>query len=247
MRLVQLDKHNTLFPPVENALAQPNGLLAFGGDLSCERLQAAYQQGIFPWFSPQEPILWWSPDPRAVLFPNELHISRSMIKFMRKTRWHCTLNHAFTQVITACTEHRDDNCWIDGTIQQAYCHLHQLGLAHSVEVWQQEKLIGGLYGVAQGSLFCGESMFSRVANASKVALFTFCDHFVQHGGILIDSQIINPHTASLGVREISRNHYLDYLYRHQHDVLAAGCWLPQALPSLDVSIRNQQSDKMGMK
>lgn len=236
MRIAQLDKHTTFFPSVKHALTQPNGLLAFGGDLAPERLKAAYQQGIFPWFSAEEPILWWSPDPRAVLFPKELHVSRSMIKFMRKINWHCTLNYAFAHVIAACAERSDNDSWIDHSIQQAYCHLHQLGLAHSVEVWQQEKLIGGLYGVAQGSLFCGESMFSRAPNASKIALFTFCTHFMHHSGILIDSQIINPHTASLGAREISRHHYLEYLYRHQNDRLAYGCWQPQALSKIDAKL-----------
>ncbi len=156
------------FPSPELALREPNGLLALGGDLTAPRLLAAYQRGIFPWFNPGEMILWWSPDPRAVLFPEDLHISRSMRRFIRHCPYRFTLNHAFADVISACATERDEGTWIGRDVQQAYCQLHALGHAHSLEVWLENELVGGLYGVAVGAVFCGESMFSRADNASKV-------------------------------------------------------------------------------
>lgn len=152
-------------------------------------------------------ILWWSPDPRAVLFPEDLHISRSMRRFLRRCPYHFTLNHAFEDVVRACASQRDEGTWIGDDVQQAYCQLHALGHAHSVEVWLENELVGGLYGIAVGSLFCGESMFSRADNASKSALMVFCHHFTHHGGELIDCQVLNAHTASLGAIEIPRNFF----------------------------------------
>lgn len=212
------------FPPVSRALASPNGLLAVGGDLSLVRLKLAYQQGIFPWFSEDEPILWWSPDPRAVLPIEALHVSRSMKKFIKNTDYYVTLNHAFSEVIAACAENREDGTWITEEIQQAYINLHRHGLAHSVEVWQSGVLIGGLYGVAQGQIFCGESMFSRQENASKLALITFARYFQSCGGRLFDCQILNPHTKSLGAQEISRHSYLSYLKQYQEVALSNASW-----------------------
>lgn len=152
-------------------------------------------------------ILWWSPDPRAVLFPEDLHISRSMRRFIRHCPYRFTLNHAFADVISACATERDEGTWIGRDVQQAYCQLHALGHAHSLEVWLENELVGGLYGVAVGAVFCGESMFSRADNASKSALMVFCHHFTQHGGELIDCQVLNAHTASLGAVEIPRNFF----------------------------------------
>ncbi|MBJ7220507.1 MULTISPECIES: leucyl/phenylalanyl-tRNA--protein transferase [unclassified Brenneria] len=229
MRLYQLSCDSLHFPDPINALDEPNGLLAIGGDLSVARLTAAYRQGIFPWYSPGEPILWWSPDPRAVLFPGAFHISRSMKKFLRKHDFQVTLNHAFNDVIAACANEHDGGTWISQEITLAYAQLHQSGQAHSVEVWQNGSLVGGLYGVSQGGLFCGESMFSRTDNASKYALLTFQQHFIGHGGYLIDCQVLNAHTASLGVGEIPRDRFLQFLFQLRDKPVSDGCWRPQTL------------------
>lgn len=211
MRLVQLSRHSIAFPSPEGALREPNGLLALGGDLSPARLLMAYQHGIFPWFSPGDPILWWSPDPRAVLWPEKFHLSRSMKRFHNASPYRVTLNYAFDRVIDGCANHRDEGTWITRGIEEAYRRLHELGHAHSIEVWRDQELVGGMYGVSQGALFCGESMFSRQENASKTALLVFCAEFTRHGGKLIDCQVLNSHTASLGAIEIPRRDYLDHL------------------------------------
>ncbi|WP_409308987.1 leucyl/phenylalanyl-tRNA--protein transferase [Pectobacterium sp. B1J-3] len=229
MQLYQLSSDPLHFPEPGYALHEPNGLLAFGGDLSPVRLKTAYRQGIFPWYSPGEPILWWSPDPRAVLFPNEFHISRSLKKFLRKHDYSVTINRAFNDVITACSREHEGGTWITPEIIAAYCELHQSGQAHSVEVWQNSALVGGLYGIAQGSLFCGESMFSLAENASKYALLTFQQHFTDCGGRLIDCQVLNAHTASLGVREIPREHFLQFLFQLRDIPVVDRCWVPQIL------------------
>lgn len=229
MLLPELSPFSLEFPSPQAALRNPNGLLAFGGDLSPERLLSAYRQGIFPWFSPPDPILWWSPDPRAVLFPAEFHLSRSMKKHMRRAPYQVTLNHAFSAVMAACASERDEGTWIGDDMMQAYLQLHQAGHAHSVEVWHADQLVGGLYGIAQGGLFCGESMFSRADNASKFALAVFLSHFTGCGGQLIDCQVLNPHTASLGARELSRHTFLSRLPSIQQTRLNADCWQPQRL------------------
>ncbi|WP_058913176.1 leucyl/phenylalanyl-tRNA--protein transferase [Entomohabitans teleogrylli] len=232
MRLVQLSRYSMVFPSPEGALREPNGLLALGGDLSPGRLLAAYQRGIFPWFSPGDPILWWSPDPRAVLFPEQFHISRSFQRFIRRSPFRVTLNYAFERVITLCGQQRDEGTWITPEVNTAYCLLHELGHAHSIEVWQEDELVGGMYGVAQGALFCGESMFSRRENASKIALLSFCRHFLHYGGQLIDCQVLNPHTASLGALEIPRRDYLQHLSSLRLQSLEKTCWLPRLLGPL---------------
>lgn len=229
MLLTQLSLHSPAFPPPEKALSEPNGLLALGGDLSVDRLLVAYQQGIFPWFSPGDPILWWSPDPRAVLWPTQFHLSRSMKRFHQRAPYRVTLNHAFDQVITGCAQQRDDGTWITQSIILAYQRLHVLGHAHSLEVWRGNELVGGMYGIAMGSLFCGESMFSRAENASKTALYVFCQHFQHAGGQLIDCQVLNDHTASLGAEEISRRDYLTQLNRLKNQQLVDDFWLPRVL------------------
>ncbi|MCS3409266.1 leucyl/phenylalanyl-tRNA--protein transferase [Serratia sp. AKBS12] len=234
MRIVKLSSHSLAFPSPEAALRDPNGLLAIGGDLSAPRLLAAYQRGIFPWYSPGEAILWWSPDPRAVLFPAERHLSRSFKRFLRGNPFRITLNHNFSAVIAACAERPLEGTWIGPEVQHAYIQLHQLGHAHSVEVWQGEQLVGGMYGVAQGALFCGESMFSRTDNASKCALMAFCQHFSAFGGELIDCQVLNAHTSRLGAREIPRRQFLQQLSYLQRRTLASECWVPQALPPQQV-------------
>lgn len=229
MRLVQLSRDSIAFPSPEGALREPNGLLALGGDLTPARLLMAYQRGIFPWFSPGDPILWWSPDPRAILYPEQFHLSRSMKRFHRTSPYTVTLNHAFERVLYGCASDRNEGTWITADIVEAYLRLHELGHAHSVEVWEGKELVGGMYGVAQGALFCGESMFSRRVNASKTALLVFCQHFIRHGGKLIDCQVLNEHTASLGVIETPRREYLQALAELRLQHLGSHCWVPQAL------------------
>lgn len=202
------------FPPLTDALQQPNGLLAIGGDLSAQRLLDAYRQGIFPWFSPGDPILWWSPHPRMVMFPDELHISRSLQKRLKKLDYEVRFNTDFRQVMQACaTVPRDGQAgtWIVPEMVEAYCELHRLGYAHSVEVWQgqamHETLIGGIYGVALGRAFFAESMFHLVTDASKIALVYLVRQLQVLGIGMMDCQMHTPHLASLGAREISRDEF----------------------------------------
>jgi leucyl/phenylalanyl-tRNA--protein transferase len=203
-----------VFPPVELALTEPNGLLAAGGDLSPTRILAAYRQGIFPWFSAGEPILWWSPDPRMVLFPAELKVSRSLAKVLRNKPYQVTLDTAFAQVIAACAGTPRDGqngTWITSAMQAAYGRLHELGYAHSVEVWMDGTLAGGLYGMALGRAFYGESMFSRRTDASKIALAHLCMHLQRLGFGIIDCQMETTHLASLGARPIPRSEFIALL------------------------------------
>ncbi|MFJ2973176.1 leucyl/phenylalanyl-tRNA--protein transferase [Kluyvera sp. NPDC087067] len=229
MRLVQLSRHSIAFPSPEGALREPNGLLALGGDLAPARLLMAYQRGIFPWFSPGDPILWWSPDPRAVLWPEQFHLSRSMKRFHKTSPYRVTLNYAFSEVIEGCAQDRHEGTWITSSISQAYHRLHELGHAHSIEVWQDDMLVGGMYGVAMGELFCGESMFSRAENASKTALYVFCEAFHKAGGKLIDCQVLNSHTASLGATEIPRRDYLEQVDNLRAGRLTHQFWVPRQL------------------
>lgn len=201
--------HQIIFP--DTALAEPDGLLAIGGDLSIDRLILAYQSGIFPWFSEGDPILWYAPHERCVIFPQKIKVSKSMKKVLNSSVFKVTTNLAFDKVIMNCAniERRDqDGTWITNDMQQAYINLHQKGLAHSVEVWQNEKLVGGLYGVTVGKVFCGESMFSLVSNASKIALIYLCQ---TNQYDLIDCQLPNDHLMSLGAEMISKQEYLDIL------------------------------------
>lgn len=185
------------------------GLLAVGGDMSVERLKLAYRQGIFPWT--EKPITWWSPDPRGILDLHHLNIPRSLAKFMRKKVYHCTLDRAFEQVIRACAETPRPGSWITESFIQAYVRLHEAGVAHSVECWEGDRLVGGVYGVAVEGLFAGESMFYRASNASKVALVYLADHLKRRGYRLFDVQMITPVTESMGAKLVSRNEYLDRL------------------------------------
>lgn len=199
------------FPPVCQALREPNGLLAAGADLSPQRLLAAYRQGIFPWFSAGEPILWWSPDPRMVLFPEELKISRSLAKTLRNADYCIRLDTAFDAVIHACatTPRRgQQGTWITPQMQTAYRRLHTLGYAHSVETWRNGQLIGGLYGVAIGRAFFGESMFAHVRDASKIALAHLCRYLCVHNFGMIDCQMETAHLRSLGARPIPREEFV---------------------------------------
>ena len=202
------------FPPLELALKEPNGLLCAGGDLSPQRLLLAYRQGIFPWYCPGEPILWWSPDPRMVLIPSRLKISRSLRRTLRAGRYQIRLDSDFPAVIHACaTTPRDGQAgtWITAEMQAAYCTLHELGYAHSVETWVDNKLLGGLYGMAIGRMFYGESMFSLTSGASKIALAHLTRYLDQQGFLLIDCQMNTPHLASLGAHEIPRSEFIKRL------------------------------------
>ena len=214
--LTCLQRDSLSFPPLERALREPNGLLAVGGDLSAERLIQAYRHGCFPWYQAGQPILWWSPNPRTVLPPQELHVSRSLRKTLRQGRFQVTFDHDFSAVIQACAGPRDyaDGTWITPEMQAAYRELHRRGIAHSVEVWQNDNLVGGLYGLAIGQLFFGESMFSHVDNASKVGFTTLVRRLKQWGFVLIDCQMPTQHLQSLGARSISRSEFADYLKRY---------------------------------
>lgn len=216
-----------LFPPVERALTEPNGLLAAGGDLSPERILAAYRSGIFPWYSAGEPILWWSPDPRMVLFPDELKISRSLAKVLRNQDYEVRLDSAFAAVVAACAATRRDGqsgTWITREMQVAYGRLHELGHAHSVETWMGGKLVGGLYGMALGRVFYGESMFSHQRDASKIALAHLCEHLKRRGFGIIDCQMETRHLASLGARPIPRSDFVELLGRLVTANFTPGRW-----------------------
>jgi leucyl/phenylalanyl-tRNA--protein transferase len=194
------------FPPVDKALKDPNGLLAAGGDLAPERLLEAYRHGIFPWYSGDEPLLWWSPDPRMVLFCEELKVSRSLGKNLRNKGYELRVDSAFRQVLKGCASR--EHTWLGREMQAAYLALHQAGHAHSVETWLEGDLVGGLYGVAIGRMFYGESMFSRATDASKVALAGLVDLLKEKGFPLIDCQVHTPLLASMGAREIPRRAFL---------------------------------------
>jgi leucyl/phenylalanyl-tRNA--protein transferase len=197
------------FPPLHTALAQPNGLLAVGGDLSPKRLIAAYRRGIFPWFNEGEPILWWSPNPRMVLFPQELRVSRSLRRSLKKGNYEIRMDSAFDEVIRGCAAPRGGHCgtWIHEEMISAYRTLHEMGLAHSVEIWMDQELVGGLYGVGLGKAFFGESMFSRVSDASKIAFVHLVRQLDRRGFEIIDCQMKTTHLASFGAREIPREEF----------------------------------------
>lgn len=202
------------FPVLSDALHEPNGLLAIGGDLSLPRLLSAYQQGIFPWFSDGEPILWWNPDPRMVLFPSELRISNSLKKSISNKGFEVRFNTAFREVISACSStlrNGQRGTWITQDIIDAYCRLHQAGYAISSEAWLNGKLVGGCYGVKIGHMFYGESMFHHVTDASKVAFVRLVEHLASMGVELIDCQMRTAHLATLGAREISRKAFISHL------------------------------------
>lgn len=197
------------FPPVESALSEPNGLLAVGGELSPEWLLTAYRHGVFPWFSADQPILWWSPDPRLVLFPQKLRISRSLRRTLRQGRYEIRFDTAFRDVVARCAAPRgsDPGTWITVEMQEAYQRMHELGYAHSVESWADDELVGGLYGIALGRAFFGESMFSRRPDASKVALAHLVQYLKQQEFAVIDCQMTTPHLLSLGAEEMSRRDF----------------------------------------
>jgi leucyl/phenylalanyl-tRNA--protein transferase len=202
------------FPPAW--LARSDGLLCIGGDLSAQRILLAYEKGIFPWFSENEPILWWSPDPRLVLFPENIKVSRSLKKTIKKNTFHLTMDHAFEETILSCAKPRRKEyagTWLVEEMIEAYIQLHKLGYAHSIETWKDDRLVGGLYGICLGGIFFGESMFSFEDDASKTALTALARHLEQHRFDLIDCQVTTNHLLSMGATEISRNTYLDIIQR----------------------------------
>ena len=212
--------HKTIFPDVKLALQDPDGLLAVGGDLSIERLVSAYQKGIFPWYSDDQPILWWSPDPRMVLEPKELKVSRSLAKKIRQQRFQVTFDQCFEDVIIECSKPRlekgrlQTETWIIDEMIAAYISLHKAGIAHSVECWLDNELVGGLYGIAIGQVFFGESMFSRVSDASKIAFATLTKQLQQWDFKLIDCQVYTSHLESLGAKMISRQKFINLLQQY---------------------------------
>lgn len=214
------------FPPPDEALTEPNGLLAAGGDLEPERLLAAYQRGIFPWYDEAQPILWWSPNPRAVLWPHALRVSRSLRRSMRNGGFEFRIDSAFDDVVAACAAPRSyaDGTWITPDMAVAYGRLHHLGWAHSFETWHDGALVGGLYGVALGRVFFGESMFTRVTDASKVALVHGVEFLRAREFALIDCQVASAHTVSLGATNIGRPEFLRLLAQHCEPLGTPGRW-----------------------
>jgi leucyl/phenylalanyl-tRNA--protein transferase len=210
-----LSRTSHQFPPASQALQDPNGLLAAGGDLNPERILHAYRNGIFPWYNPGEPILWWSPDPRCVIYSDRLHISRSLRKRLRRTDYQVTFDQAFGAVMDGCAAPRagSSGTWISSEMHAAYRQLHRNGHAHSVEIWQDGELTGGLYGIASGCMFFGESMFSRRTDASKIAFAWLVVQLKNWGYPLIDCQVHNPHLVTLGAEEITRETFLEELNR----------------------------------
>ncbi|WP_159820117.1 leucyl/phenylalanyl-tRNA--protein transferase [Colwellia sp. 20A7] len=220
MRLYQLNDNNVAFPPVSAALTEPNGLLALGGDLQPNRLINAYSNGIFPWFSEGDPLMWWSPDPRAIIKLADLHVNRTLRKAIKKSPYKVTVNSAFEQVIKQCANapFRSDETWILPEMEAAYINLHQLGFAHSIEVWQtnnddalspKEELVGGLYGIAINGFFSGESMFYSKPNASKFALVAISKLLSSVNVDFIDCQLLNPFLADMGASEVTRDDFIN--------------------------------------
>ncbi len=213
MPVYRLHRAELSFPPAEQALTHPDGLLAIGGDLRPQRLLNAYRGGIFPWFGAGQPILWWSPDPRLVLRLEDFRLSRKMRRFARRRAYEITMDRAFAEVIGNCGANRETDTWITPAMAAAYCRLHDLGHAHSVEVWDDSRLVGGLYGVALGRMFFGESMFSRASNTSKLALGALARQLLAWKFQLIDCQVRNDHLLSLGATEMPRREFLRQMNR----------------------------------
>jgi len=214
------------FPPLSQALSDPDGLLAVGGCLSSQRLINAYYQGIFPWYGEQDPILWWSPNPRLVLFPEQLYLSKSLKKSLRQQHFNITFDSAFPEVIQACSQPRADEAgtWLSSDMQAAYIALHQQGHAHSIEAWHDGKLVGGLYGIAIGCVFFGESMFHTQTDASKIAFAQGVQQLQQWGYQLIDCQVHSNHLASLGAEEIPREQFSQLLQQYRDTLPTTKAW-----------------------
>lgn len=214
------------FPPLDQALEEPNGLLAAGGDLSPARLLHAYRAGIFPWFESGQPILWWSPDPRCVIRPGQFHVSRSLRRTARTANFELTFNHRFREVIEACAGRRDGQAgtWITEDMKKAYTGLHESGWTHSVEVWQDTELVGGIYGLASGRFFFGESMFSKAADASKIAMLALCHTLASNAFEFLDCQVPSQHLMTLGASVIPRIEFAARLSALREDQSPAEFW-----------------------
>ena len=228
LRLYWLDPRKPCqeFPPSQHALENPDGLIAAGGDLTVSRLLNAYQRGIFPWFNPDEPILWWTPNPRAVLAPSELHISRSLRRRLNRQDYQLSFDSAFLRVMQLCAERPGEGSWLSPAMQAAYMELHRRGYAHSIEVWQHGSLIGGLYGVALGRVFFGESMFSRAANGSKIAMAWLCQQLHAWDYALLDCQVSSAHLQRMGVQLIPRDQFENILRQSiPDDPSPSGKWV----------------------
>ncbi len=237
--LYQLDDNSLTFPPIEHALTEPNGLLALGGDLSPERLIKAYSQGIFPWYSDDDPFMWWSPNPRAIIDINELRINRTLRKAIKKSPYQITLNKDFSQVTQLCADapFRSDETWILPEMETAYLALHQLGYAHSFEIWHTDDhgettLVGGLYGVAINGFFSGESMFYKQSNASKFALIALGQLLKSADIQFIDCQLLNPFLEDMGAKEISRESFLQKQRAAMTKNMPDNFWQPRSLTLL---------------
>jgi len=226
LHLLDSDNPSAAFPNINLAEKEPNGLLAVGGDLSPERLINAYRHGIFPWYSDGQPILWWSPNPRTILRPKQLKVSRSLQKTLRNKPFFVSFDHHFDHVVRNCASPRDDGngTWITTEMEAAYIRLHEQQIAHSVEVWFEGELVGGLYGVAIGRVFFGESMFSRISNASKVGFVHLVSHLIQWGYQLIDCQVYSKHLSSLGAQEVTRDSFSEELRRWCNQPSLEGKW-----------------------
>jgi len=221
--LILLDSKNPQFPDPNTALVEPDGLLAIGGNLAPSTLLSAYRRGIFPWYAESDPLLWWSPSIRCVLDPRDIHISRSLSKQLRQGRYEISTDWAFVEVINHCAQRRDHKgTWITSDMIAAYTALHRQGYAHSIEVWQDDNLIGGIYGLAIGSVFCGESMFSHSANGSKIAMVHLCRHMVERGFILLDCQIVSDHLLSMGAKPMNRVDFLSLISTQKNTAIS---WL----------------------
>ncbi|MCW8921916.1 MAG: leucyl/phenylalanyl-tRNA--protein transferase [Sedimenticola sp.] len=224
--LIDPDNPHQPFPPVSTAETDPDGLLAVGGDLSPIRLLNAYEQGIFPWYSDEQPILWWSPNPRTVLFPDQIKISKSLKKSLRNRRYTFQFDKAFSEVIRHCAmpQAGREETWITEEMMTAYIQLHHLGFAHSAEVWEEDRLVGGLYGVAIGRVFFGESMFSLTRDASKIALVHLANTLSEQGFGVIDCQVYTAHLVSLGAQEIDRSDFVQLLSHFCKQTGNVGSW-----------------------
>ncbi|WDD96663.1 leucyl/phenylalanyl-tRNA--protein transferase [Thalassomonas actiniarum] len=227
----QLHPEILAFPPLSQALTDPNGLLAFGGDLSLKRLVNAYTHGIFPWFNEGDPIMWWSPDPRAIIPVDDIKINRTLRKVINRQTFTVTLNRDFTRVLKLCAHapFRKEGTWITPQMKAAYIALHQQGYAHSIEVWQENELVGGLYGVAINGFFSGESMFYKRSNASKVALLSLAKLLKEINITFIDCQILNPFLQEMGAVEISRQAFVELKETAINKVIAHDFWQQRTL------------------
>lgn len=233
-QLYQLSQNNNTFPDPSLALDDPDGLLAIGGCLSVSRLKNAYSQGIFPWFSEYEPIMWWSPSERGIIELDDFHISKSLRKEVRKHPVKVTINNAFEEVIEACRDQRldSDGTWITTHMLDAYIEAHQAGIAHSIEAWRDGELAGGLYGIMQHGVFCGESMFHYQSNCSKLAMWALVNWLQRHNAHFIDCQLENPYLMSLGAKVIPRADFFTKLNNAQHYVMPNEMWQPQELTAI---------------